>query len=93
MEKLKSQPLSIEYIAGVLDTNGSFYKYRDKYLYFKISLTDKILLPIILFLKEKYNISFHKHGKIYYATQSDSVKNLICFMKQYCSRKDYEVKE
>ena len=42
------------------------------------------------YLNLKLNIIVNKYGETYYVNDINSIKNLIEFMKEYCTRRDYE---
>jgi hypothetical protein len=83
--------LNNSYIAGILDTNGSFYYYQNKHLYFKISIkNERIMSNVYTYLKNKLKINIRLYGKIYYITNEEGVEKIVRFMKKHCIRTDYE---
>ena len=83
-----------QYIAGVLDTNGGFYMYRKKYIYYKVTIKQqKILHFIQQYLKGKMGIDMREYNGIFYVTKKDSVDKLINFITVNCLRQDYKLNE
>lgn len=86
--------INSNYIAGVLDTNGCFYYYKDKHLYFKINIkNEKIMSNVYTFLKNKLKINIRLYGKIYYITNTDGMEKLLKYMRKNCMRIDYETRQ
>lgn len=78
------------YIGGVIDTNGGFYIFEDKYLYFKIGIKNQHILSVIYnYLKNKKHVNIRLYGRMYYITQYDSMCTFLKFLRKNCNRTDY----
>ena len=80
-----------DYVAGILERSGGFYIGRSRYLMFKLTAQNKTLFDEVFeYMKSNHDIDFITHKNIYQVINRKSILNLIQFMTNNTTRKDFE---